>query len=77
MTLLKLAGRRTFKSLRRHHNYRLFFAGQITSVCGTYVGGQHPDTGRHFTIVEPQVGGWGASPDRDGNNALFSGSATD
>jgi len=50
-------------------------AGGFTSVCGTYVGGQHPDTGRHFTIVEPQVGGWGASPDRDGNNALFSGSA--
>ena len=37
MTLLKLAGRRTFKSLRRHHNYRLFFAGQITSVCGTWM----------------------------------------
>jgi N-methylhydantoinase B len=50
-------------------------AGGFTSVCGTYVGGRHPDTGRHYTIVEPQVGGWGASADRDGNNALFSGSA--
>jgi N-methylhydantoinase B len=50
-------------------------AGGFTSVCGTYIGGRHPDTGRHFTIVEPQVGGWGASADRDGNNALFSGSA--
>ena len=37
MTFLKLAGRRTFLSLRRHHNYRLFFAGQITSVCGTWM----------------------------------------
>jgi MFS family permease len=37
MTLLKLAGRRTFKSLRRHRNYRLFFFGQITSVCGTWM----------------------------------------
>jgi N-methylhydantoinase B len=50
-------------------------AGGFTSVCGTYIGGPHPDTGRHFTIVEPQVGGWGASAGRDGNTALFSGSA--
>jgi N-methylhydantoinase B len=50
-------------------------AGGFTSVCGTYIGGRHPETGRHFTIVEPQVGGWGASAGRDGNDALFSGSA--
>jgi MFS family permease len=37
VTLLRVAGRRTFASLRRHHNYRLFFAGQITSVCGTWM----------------------------------------
>lgn len=37
MTTIRLAGARTFKSLRRHHNYRLFFAGQITSVCGTWM----------------------------------------
>jgi MFS family permease len=37
VTLLRLAGRRTFKSLRAHRNYRLFFAGQITSVCGTWM----------------------------------------
>jgi MFS family permease len=37
VTVLKLAGRRTFKSLRRHRNYRLYFAGQITSVCGTWM----------------------------------------
>jgi MFS family permease len=37
MTLLKLASRRTFASLRRHHNYRLFFFGQLTSVAGTWM----------------------------------------
>ncbi|HUY70712.1 MAG TPA: MFS transporter [Gaiellaceae bacterium] len=34
---MTLAGGRTFKSLREHRNYRLFFAGQITSVCGTWM----------------------------------------
>jgi N-methylhydantoinase B len=47
-------------------------AGGFASVCGTFIGGRHPDTGRHFTIVEPQVGGWGASAWRDGNSAMFS-----
>jgi N-methylhydantoinase B len=47
-------------------------AGGFASVCGTFIGGRHPDTGRHFTIVEPQVGGWGAAAFRDGNNAMFS-----
>ena len=37
MTLLKLASRRTFASLRHHHNYRLFFFGQLTSVAGTWM----------------------------------------
>ena len=37
MTLLKLASRRTFASLRRHRNYRLFFFGQLTSVAGTWM----------------------------------------
>jgi N-methylhydantoinase B len=48
-------------------------AGSFASICGTFIGGRHPDTGRHFTIVEPQVGGWGGSLTRDGNNAMFSG----
>jgi len=48
-------------------------AGGFASICGTFIGGPHPDTGRHFTIVEPQVGGWGASAWRDGNSAIFSG----
>lgn len=48
-------------------------AGNFASVCGTFIGGRHPDTGRHFTIVEPQVGGWGGSAVRDGASAQFSG----
>jgi MFS family permease len=37
VTLLRLASRRTFASLRRHYNYRLYFAGQLTSVSGTWM----------------------------------------
>lgn len=48
-------------------------AGSFGSICGTFIGGPHPDTGRHFTIVEPQVGGWGGSARQDGNSAMFSG----
>jgi N-methylhydantoinase B len=47
--------------------------GSFASICGTFIGGPHPDTGRHFTIVEPQAGGWGGSAARDGNSAIFSG----
>jgi MFS family permease len=28
---------RTFRSLRRHHNYRLFFTGQVVSVAGSWM----------------------------------------
>jgi N-methylhydantoinase B len=48
-------------------------AGHYASICGTFIGGSHPDTGRHFTVVEPQLGGWGASASRDGNSAMFTG----
>jgi N-methylhydantoinase B len=48
-------------------------AGHFASICGTFIGGPHPDTGRHFTIVEPQTGGWGGSARGDGNSAIFSG----
>ena len=47
-------------------------AGHFASVCGTFIGGIHPDTGRQYTIIEPQVGGWGAAVGRDGNSAIFS-----
>ena len=48
-------------------------SGHFASVCGTFIGGIHPDTGRQYTIIEPQIGGWGASRGRDGNSAIFSG----
>jgi N-methylhydantoinase B len=48
-------------------------AGHFASICSTVMGGVHPDTGRHYTIVEPQVGGWGACHDRDGLTAQYSG----
>jgi len=47
-------------------------AGSFASICGTFMGGQHPDTGATFIIIEPQVGGWGASSVNDGCNANFS-----
>ncbi len=48
-------------------------AGNFASVCATIIGGRHPDTGRIFTLVEPEIGGWGAEAGRDGNNAVYSG----
>ena len=48
-------------------------AGHFASVCATLIGGTHPDTGRPYSIIEPQLGGWGASARRDGNSAIFSG----
>ena len=48
-------------------------AGHFASVCGTFIGGIHPDTGRQYTIIEPQVGGWGGSRVADGNSATFCG----
>lgn len=48
-------------------------AGNFASICGTVVGGPHPDTRRHYTIVEPQLGGWGGQNGRDGNSGQFSG----
>jgi len=48
-------------------------AGHFGSICGTFVGGIHPDTGRQYTIIEPQLGGWGASHNADGNSAMFCG----
>lgn len=48
-------------------------SGHFASICGTFIGGIHPDTGRQYTIIEPQLGGWGASRGGDGNSAIFSG----
>jgi len=48
-------------------------AGHFASVCATLLSGTHPDTGQAYSIIEPQLGGWGATTRRDGNSAMFSG----
>ena len=48
-------------------------AGGFASICGTLFGGIHPDTGRHYSVIEPELGGWGGSSQADGNPAIFSG----
>ncbi|TNC62879.1 hydantoinase B/oxoprolinase family protein [Rubellimicrobium roseum] len=52
-------------------------AGHFGTIGGTVIAGLHPDTGRRFTMVEPQMGGWGATPTRDGLSAMFSASHGD
>ena len=47
-------------------------AGHFASICSTVLAGTHPDTGHRFTMVEPQMGGWGATASRDGLNAMYS-----
>ncbi len=47
-------------------------AGHFASVCGTVIAGDHPDTGRRYTMVEPQMGGWGATAKRNGLDAMYS-----
>ena len=49
-------------------------AGHFASICGTVIAGDHPDTGRRYTMVEPQMGGWGATAERDGLDAMYSAS---
>ncbi len=46
-------------------------AGTYNSVCATIVGGIDDQTGKHFAVVEPQPGGWGAGEGKDGENAQF------
>ncbi|WP_374818676.1 hydantoinase B/oxoprolinase family protein [Brucella grignonensis] len=48
-------------------------AGQYASMCATVIGGTHPDTGRAYALVEPQLGGWGAFSGSDGASAIFTG----
>lgn len=48
-------------------------AGSFASICGTVIAGLHADTGRPYTLVEPQMGGWGGSASDDGLHAMYSG----
>ena len=47
-------------------------AGHFASICGTVLAGVHADTGRPYTMVEPQMGGWGATSMRDGLDCMYS-----
>lgn len=47
-------------------------AGGFASICGTLFGGIHPDTGRTYAVIEPELGGWGGSPAGDGTPGQFS-----
>lgn len=47
-----------------------FSAGSYSSLCVVYIAGRD-FAGEPFIHIEPQHGGWGASEDRDGANALI------
>ncbi|MEM7258145.1 MAG: hydantoinase B/oxoprolinase family protein, partial [Pseudomonadota bacterium] len=46
--------------------------GHFASIFGTVIAGTHPDTRRRYVMVEPQMGGWGATAERRGQHAMFS-----
>lgn len=46
--------------------------GHFASIFGTVIAGMHPDTQRRYVMVEPQMGGWGATSERPGQHAMFS-----
>ena len=52
-------------------------AGHFGSICGTVLAGSHPETGRRYTMVEPQMGGWGGTAHRPGLDAMYSASHGD
>ncbi len=47
-------------------------AGSFATIGGLVIAGVHPDTGRRYALVEPQMGGWGATATRDGQDAMYS-----
>lgn len=59
-----------WRALAPHMPERLG-AGHMASVCGTIVAGPHAETGDFVVLVEPEAGGWGANPERDGNVGQF------
>jgi len=46
-------------------------AGSYISTCSTSLSLTHPDTGEPTLLVEPLVGGWGASAIQDGQHGLI------
>ena len=48
-------------------------SGHYASMCATVLGGIHPDTGRSYSFIEPELGGWGADLGADGTSGMFTG----
>jgi N-methylhydantoinase B len=59
-----------WKALAPHVPARLP-AGHLLSTCGTIIAETEPASGELKILVEPLVGGWGASRQRDGQNGQF------
>jgi len=55
------------------HVPTLTTAGHFCSICATIIGSEM-NNGKSYSFVEPELGGWGAGPGKDGENAQFSGS---
>lgn len=47
-------------------------AGNLRSVCATFISGLHPDTKNFFIMAEPLAGGWGAGTSFDGDSGQLS-----
>lgn len=59
-----------WKAMAPHLPERLN-AGHFLSVCAVTLNGMHHETDEAFLIVEPSVGGWGASNRNDGASGQF------
>ena len=59
-----------WKALASHLPERLS-AGHLQSVCTFILTGKNPENDESFLIVEPSVGGWGASNDEDGQSGQY------
>ncbi len=69
--VLTYAADLVWKALAPHAPDRLT-AGHFLSVVGLIVAGINDKTGEGFALVEPNPGGWGAGPDKDGESGLVS-----
>lgn len=69
--VLTYAADLVWKALAPHAPDRLT-AGHFLSVVGLIIAGINNRTGEGFALVEPNPGGWGAGPDKDGESGLVS-----
>jgi N-methylhydantoinase B len=69
--VLTYAADLVWKALAPHVEDRLT-AGHFLSVVGEIIAGSDDATGEPFALVEPNPGGWGAGPDKDGESGLVS-----